>query len=108
MVELAGIDQVGALLPTKIDAVELVAVECEPGDRQRLPLGACLFHPIVAAPELISAVAGLGEDTLAAGLAGVLVHLASIDLEALAELDVRIGDELFENGLSHNSEASYE
>ena len=49
---------------------------------------------------MVSGIAHFGDDTFDAGLAGVLVNLASIDLEALAELEIRIGHELFENRLA--------
>ena len=92
VVDLASIDQVPALAPADIDAVEFLAVERKTGDRQRLALGAGFLGPIVGAAGTISAVAQLRDDTFEAGLAGVLVHLASIDFEALTELDIRIGD----------------
>src|SRR6266403_2312218 len=53
----ARIDQALALLPAEIDAVELIAVERETGDGQRLALGAGLFHPVVAATGDVVAVA---------------------------------------------------
>jgi hypothetical protein len=41
-------------------------------------------------------VADLGDDALKASLAGVLVHLLTVDLEALAELDIGLDDDLVE------------
>src|SRR5450755_3636968 len=81
--------------------VPLVAVEREPGDGKRLTHGTGLFHPIVdATRDVPSAVADLRDDALKTSLAGVLVHLATIDLEGLAELDVGLGDDLLEQGLT--------
>ena len=48
VVDLAGVDQIIALAPADIDAVPLVAIEREAGDRQRLALGAGFLDPIVA------------------------------------------------------------
>jgi len=70
-------------------------VEREPGDHQRLALAACHLNPVIAAPGLISAVADLGDDALEPDLAGLLVHLAAVDLETLAELDICVGDGFF-------------
>jgi hypothetical protein len=39
MIDLAGVDQVLALTPPDVDAVELLAVQRVPCDRQRLALG---------------------------------------------------------------------
>jgi hypothetical protein len=44
VVDLAGIDQVAAFTAADIDAVPLVAIEREPGDRQRLALCACFLY----------------------------------------------------------------
>src|SRR5258705_11960646 len=85
-----------ALLPGEIKAVPLVAVEREPGDGKRLPLGTGLFYPIVDTTRNVSAVADLRDDALKASLAGVLVHLGTIDPQALAELDIGLGDDLVE------------
>ena len=76
------------------------AVECEPGDGQRLTLGTGLFHPIVDATRDVPTVADLRDDALKASFAGVLVHLGTIDLEALAELDIGLGDDFLEQGLT--------
>jgi hypothetical protein len=48
------------------------------------------LEPIIAAPGAVRAVTHLGDDALE--LAGLLVRLATFDLEALAELDICIGD----------------
>ena len=45
---------------------------------------------------MISAVADLRDDALQPDLAGMGIHLATIDLEALAELDVGAVDDLFQ------------
>ena len=74
VVDFAGVDQLFALLPGEIKAVPLVAVEREPGDGKRLPLGTGLFYPIVDTTRNVSAVADLRDDALKASLAGVLVH----------------------------------
>jgi len=76
-----------------MDAVPFFAIERETGDGQRLSLGTGLFHPIVDSTRDVPAVADLRDDALKAGLAGVLVHLATIDLEAVAELDIGLGDD---------------
>src|SRR5882724_5919523 len=78
----------------------IFAVECEPSDGQRLTLGTGLFHPIVDATRDVPTVAVLGNDALKASLAGVLVHLGTIDLKALAELDIGLGDDLVEQRLT--------
>jgi hypothetical protein len=75
-------------------------IESESGDGQRLTLGTGLFHPIVDATRNVMAVANLRDDALQSGLTGVLVHLATIDLEALAELDVGLAGDLLEQGLT--------
>src|SRR5712671_7783551 len=90
------IDQLFAVAPAEIDAIPFFAVECEPGDGKRLTLGTGLFHPIVDSARDVPAVADLRDNALKAGLAGVLVHLATIDLEALAELNIGLGDNLLE------------
>src|SRR5450631_753083 len=64
VVDLAGVDQLFALLSSEIKAVPLVAVEREPGDGKRLALGAGLFYPIVDATRDIPAVAHLRDDAL--------------------------------------------
>ena len=65
-----------------------------------LPLCAGLFHPVVAAPGMILAVADLGDDAFQPDLAGMGVHLAAVDLEALAELNVGAVDQLLQMGLA--------
>src|ERR1700680_1770167 len=100
MVDLARLDQLFAVAPAEIHAIPFFAVEREPGDSKRLTHGTGLFHPIVDATRCVPAVADLRDDALKTSLAGVLVHLATIDLEALAELDVGLGDDLLERGLT--------
>ena len=68
----------------------------EAGDGQRLALGAGLLDPVVAAADGVAAVAHLGDDALEPDLAGVGEHLAAVDLEAFAELDVGAGDDLLQ------------
>jgi hypothetical protein len=75
-------------------------VEREAGDDQRLALRAGLLDPIVAAPFGIDAVADLRHHAFEAELAGMREHLATLELEALAELDVRAGDDLLQFGLA--------
>src|SRR5712691_989165 len=77
-----------------------IAIQREAGDGERLTLGTGLFHPIVDSTRDVPAVADLRDDALKARLAGVLVHLAAIDPEALAELDIGLGDDFLEQGLT--------
>jgi hypothetical protein len=49
VIDLARVNQVPPLMPAEIKAIPFFAVECEPGNRQRLALGACDFYPFVAA-----------------------------------------------------------
>jgi hypothetical protein len=51
-------------------------------------------------PDAVFAIADLGDDALQAGLAGVLGHLLAVDLKALAELDIGVGDHLLEQCLA--------
>ena len=51
MVDLTGINQIGALAPADIDPVPFVAVEREAGDGQRLALRAGFLDPVIAAAE---------------------------------------------------------
>src|SRR4051794_30244248 len=92
VVDLASIDQVVPFSPTKIDTVPVVAVERKARDRQGLALGASLLHPIIAAAGIVFAVSHLGNNALKPDLAGVAVHFGPIDLETLAELDIRPHD----------------
>src|SRR5450631_2225635 len=100
MVDLARIDQLFALAPAEIHAIPFLAVEREPGDGKRLSLSTGLFYPSVDATGDVLAVADLRHDTLKASLTGVLVHLAVVDLEALAELDIGLGNNFLEQGLT--------
>jgi hypothetical protein len=95
VVDLPGVDQVIALPAADIDAVPLAAVEREARNGQRLALGAGLLDPIVDPAGSIAAVPNLGDDALQPDLAGVGVHVRPVDLEAVAELDIGAGDELF-------------
>jgi hypothetical protein len=96
VVDLAGLDEIIALAPADVKPVPLAPVEREAGDGQRLPLRAGLLHPVVRAPRRINAVADLGDDTFETKLAGVFEHLATVDLEAFAELDVGASDDLLQ------------
>ena len=78
----------------------LSLVEREAGDGQRLALDAGFLHPVVAAARRIGAVAHLRDDAFQAELAGVREHLAALDLEAFAELDVGAIDDLLELGFA--------
>src|SRR5712675_688931 len=77
-----------------------LAVEREPGDSHCLTLGTGLFHPIVDATRDVMAVANLRDDALKTSLTGVLIHLGAIDLEALAKLDLSLGNDFLEQGLA--------
>jgi hypothetical protein len=92
VIDLARVDQIVAFPPAEVDAVPLVAVESEAGDRQRLALSAGLLHPCAAAAGSIGAVADLRYDALKSGLARMLVHLRAVDFEALGKLNVGFGD----------------
>jgi hypothetical protein len=72
VVDLAGIDQVVALAPADINAVELVFLQCKAGDRQRLALSAGFLYPVVAAARQIPAIAYLGDHALKADATGML------------------------------------
>jgi hypothetical protein len=72
----------------------------EARDRQRFALAAGHLHPVISPAGRIVAVAHLRDGGLKAGLADVLVHLAAIDLEALAVLDIRLEDDLLEQSLA--------
>jgi hypothetical protein len=56
MIDFSGIDEVFALPPAEINAIELTAVEYEPGDGQGFALSTCLFDPIVGPARRISAI----------------------------------------------------
>ena len=94
-VDLTGIDQVLALAAADIDAVPLAAVERESRNGQGLTLGTGLLDPVVASAGSVAAVTDLGDDAFQANRAGVRKHLTAVDLEALAELDVGLCDQLF-------------
>jgi hypothetical protein len=51
VVNFAGVDEVIALAPAEIDAVELVSLQREASDRQRLALLAGFLNPVIARPE---------------------------------------------------------
>jgi hypothetical protein len=100
MVHLAGIDQVFAFAAAEIDTVPIIAVQREAGDRQRFALGAGLLDPVVASAGGVGAVTHLRDNSLQPDFAGVGVHLAAVDIEALAELDVGAVNDLLEVGLA--------
>jgi hypothetical protein len=56
MIDLAGVDQVVAFAAADIDAVPVVAVEGETGNRQRLSLGTGLLDPVIAPAGGVGAV----------------------------------------------------
>ena len=78
----------------------LFSFSAKAGDRQRLALGAGFLGPVAAESGLIPAIADLGDHALKADAAGMLEHLRAVDLEAFAELNVRIRNELLEMGLA--------
>src|ERR1700726_4037303 len=100
MVHLPGIDQLPALAPAEIKAIPFGTIEREPGDGQRLALGAGFLDPIVGPTSWVAAISYLRDDALKARLANMLVHLATIDLEALTELNICLGDDFLEQGLA--------
>jgi hypothetical protein len=100
MVHLPGIDQVPALAPAEIKAIPFGTIEREPGDGQRLALSAGFLDPIVGPTGRVAAISYLRDDTLKASLASMLVHLATIDLEALTELNIGLGNDLLEQRLA--------
>src|SRR4051794_3065213 len=59
MVDLTGINKIGAFAAADIDAIPFVAVEREAGDGQRLPLRAGFLDPVIAAARGIATVAHL-------------------------------------------------
>jgi hypothetical protein len=81
------VDQIVALAPGEIQPIPFATIEREPGDVQRLSLGARLLAPIIATTGRIAAVAYLGDNALQADSAGVLEHRGAVDFEALAKLD---------------------
>jgi len=83
-----------------LEAIPFSAVEREPRNGQRFPLRAGFFHPIIDTTRNVPAVADLRDDAFKTSLAGVLVHLATIDLEALAGLDIGLEDDFLEEGLT--------
>ena len=72
MVDLTGINQIGAFASADIDPVPLVAVQCEAGDGPCLALRAGFLDPVIAAAGRVAAVADLGDDALEPDLAGCL------------------------------------
>src|SRR3569833_3071533 len=100
VVHLSGIDQVFTPVPADIEAIPVVAIERKARNRQALPLSAGLIHPIVSAACRVAAVTDLGHDTFEPDLASVGEHLAAVDLEAFAELDVGPVDQLLEMRLA--------
>jgi hypothetical protein len=59
MIDLSSIDQVVALAPADIDSVELVGLQREASDRQRLALLTGFLDPVIAAAGGISFILGL-------------------------------------------------
>ncbi len=59
-----------------------------------------LFDPVFSSAARIRAVANFRHDAFETELAGVREHLASLDLEAFAELHVGAGDDLLQFGLA--------
>ena len=86
-------------MAAQIDAVPFLTVERKARD-QRLALLAGFFDPDVAATGDLGAVAHFGDDAFKAKLAGMLVHVLAIDLEAVAELDSGAVDDVLELGLT--------
>jgi hypothetical protein len=66
------------------------------GDRQRLALRAGFLDPVVAAAGSVTAITDFRDDAFQPDLAGVLIHLATVDFEAFAELQGSFRDKLFE------------
>src|SRR5437764_15438346 len=99
MIHFSGVDEIIGFPPAEIDAIELAAVKREAGDGQGLALSARLLDPIVRAACGISAIPHFGDDTFEPRLAGVLVHLAAINLKALTELDIGLSDDRLEQRL---------
>jgi hypothetical protein len=100
MVDLAGIDQHCAFAPADVKPIPLVAVKSKARDGQRLALRAGFLDPIIRSAGRVFAVSHLGNDALKPGLAGVLLHLSAIDLEALAELNCGVGNQLLQKFLA--------
>jgi hypothetical protein len=59
MVDLSGIDQVPALAPAEIEAIPFGTIEREPGDGQRLALGAGCLDPIVGSTGRVAGAAAV-------------------------------------------------
>jgi hypothetical protein len=100
VIHLASLNQVAAFAAADVDAVPIVAIKREPRDCQRLPLGACLLGPGVAAAALVFAVPHLGDHALQPNLSGMSVDPAAVHLKALAELYVGPRDDLFQVSLA--------
>src|SRR4051794_36628002 len=99
VVNFACINQVATFTAPDIDAVPILAIESEARDRERLALCAGFLHPGIAAAGNIAAVADLGDHALEPDLTGVSKYLGTVDLEAVAELDISMLDDLLQLGL---------
>jgi hypothetical protein len=69
---------------------------CWPSARNRHSLRAGFLDPVIAAAGRIAAVAHFRYHALQPDRAGLFVHRRSVDLEAFAELDCGLGDQLFQ------------
>jgi len=78
-----------------VGAVPIFAVEGEARDRQRLALRAGFFHPVVAATGGVVAIPDLRYHAFEPDLAGVSEYFCTLDLEAVAELNVGVLNDLF-------------
>jgi len=67
--------------------------------RKRLSLAASDLDPIVGAARMIAGVVHLRNDGFYAHAARGLEHLSAVDIKAVAELDVRFGDQGAKRGL---------
>jgi hypothetical protein len=68
--------------------VELVFLQGEARDWERLALGTRLFHPIVATAGNVAAVTYLRHDALKADAARMGEHFPAVDVKAFAELNM--------------------
>ena len=93
VVDLARLDQIVTLAPADIDAVPFLR---QARSRRWSASRAArrFLHPVACTPLRIGTVSQLRDDTLQAEFAGVREHLAALDLEAFAELDVGTIDHL--------------
>ena len=99
MIDFARVDQILAFAPADVEAVPLVAVERKSGDGERLALRAGFLDPVIQSAGRVFAVSHLRNNALKAGTADVLVHLLTVDLETLAELDCGVAISFFRSSL---------